>query len=203
MRLFGITAMVVAILGTSILAPTSARAVEKQPHSIAIVDVAYIFKEHPAIKAQVEKVEKDLQNYDQELNSKREELKTAAEQLKAFKAGTPEYTRQEELVASLESKLRLDMARKRKELADAEARIYYDNYQRIAATVKLLAEYNQIDIVLRYNSEEMDLEKGDTVIRGVMKSIVFHNPKIDMTNAVMQYLDKAQVAAAPAAGAPR
>lgn len=200
MRFFGKLAIVLAIISvTTTSTPAPAQAPDGG-HRIAVVDVAYIFKEHAGIKSQVEKVETDLKNYDTELQGKREELKNAAEQLKTFKVGTPDYTRQEELVASLESKLRLDMARKRKELADAEARIYFDNYQRIAAGVKFLAQHYKINIVLRYNSEEMDLEKGDSVIRGVMKSIVYHDEALDMTKGVMQYLDQTmKVAETPGA----
>ncbi len=190
MRFIGKAAILMAIVSvTTVLAPATARA-EDAGHKIAVVDVAKIFKDHAGIVAQVQKVENDLKSYDGELQGKREELKNAAEQLKAFKVGSAEYTRQEELVASLESKLRLDMARKRKELADAEARIYFENYQRIAEGVKVIAQYNKINIVLRYNSEEMDLERGDSVIRGVMKSIVYHDAALDMTPAVMGYLDR-------------
>ena len=146
-------------------------------------------------------VEADLKSYDAELNSKREALKTEAERLKAFKPGSPEYSAQEEKVASMDSKLRLDMARKRKDLADAEARIYYENYQRIAAGVKFLANHYKINLVLRYNSEDMDLEKGDSVIRGVMKNVVYHDDALNMTKGVMQYLDKTIPAAEVAAGA--
>ncbi|TWU36057.1 OmpH family outer membrane protein [Novipirellula artificiosorum] len=159
-------------------------------HRVAVVDVAFIFKNHAAIKAQVEAVERDLKNYDAQLQVKREELKQAAEKLKSYKVGSPEYTALEEQVATMESKLRLNMAHKRKELADAEARIYYENYQRISAAVKRLAEYHKINLVLRYNSEEMDLEKGESVIRGVMKNIVFHDAGIDMTVGVMKLLDQ-------------
>ena len=152
------------------------------------------------------KLEGDLKSYDAQLQGKREELKQAAERLKTFKVGTSDYTSQEEQVASMESKLRLDMARKRKELADAEARIYFENYQRIASGVQFLAQHYKINMVLRYNSEEMDLERGDSVIRGVMKNIVYHDEALDMTKGVMQYLDKAiqeDVAKRGAAGTTR
>ena len=116
MRLIGKTAMILALVPLTLLAPGFSLAQESSTgHRIAVVDVAYIFKNHPGIKAQVEKVEADLKAYDAELQGKREELKQAAEQLKAFKVGTPEYTAQEERVAQMESKLRLDMQRKRKE----------------------------------------------------------------------------------------
>ena len=201
MRLFKATVIAVTIATIGFMAPAGVMAQETTPHRIAVVDVAYIFKNHPGIKAQVTKVETDLKNYDAELKQKREQLKTAAEQLKTFTAGTPEYSAQEERVASMESKLRLDMARKRKELADAEAKIYFDNYQKIAAGVKYLANHYKINLVLRYNSENIDPKAGDSVIRGVMKNVVYHDESLDMTKGVMQYLD--QVLQADAGGATR
>ena len=166
---------------------------------VAVVDVGYIFKNHEGIKAQVTRVENDLKKYDAELKTKREALKTAAEQLKQYKVGSPEYAAQEEKLAGMESKLRLEMARKRKELADAEAKIYFENYQQIAEGVKYLAQYYKINLVLRYNSEDMNLEHSDSVIRGVMKNIVYHDEALDMTKGVMQYLDR-KIAAAPNSG---
>ncbi|TWT50528.1 Outer membrane protein (OmpH-like) [Rubripirellula amarantea] len=198
MRLNAKTATKLALtLGFMVLgavAPTAAKAQDSNGHRVAVIDVAFIFKNHPGIKSQVAAVESDLKGYEATLNGKRDELKAAAEGLKTFKVGSPEYSAQEEKVASLESKLRLDMARKRKELADAEAQIYFQNYQRIAKTVELIAKHNKVNIVLRYNSENMDLEKGESVIRGVMKNIVYHDDSLDMTKGVMDYLDKVQVA---------
>ena len=191
MRQIGKSALTLAIVSLSVLTPAIALAQEAaSPHRVAVVDVAYIFKNHAGIKAEVTRVETDLKNYDAELKTKREALKAAAEQLKQFKVGSPDYAAQEEKVAGMESMLRLDMARKRKELADKEAKIYFDNYQRIAAGVKLLAQYHKINLVLRYNSEEMNEDNGDTVIRGVMKNIVYHDESLDMTKGVMQYLDR-------------
>ena len=180
-----------AVAAATLMVSTSAGAQEAStPHRVAVVDVAYIFKNHPGIKAQVSAVENELKAYDAELKQKREQLKAAAEKLKVFKAGTPDYVAQEEKVASMDSKLRLDMARKRKELAEAEAKIYYENYQKIAAGVKFLANHYKINLVLRYNSEDMNKDVGESVIRGVMKNIVYHDESLDMTPGVMQYLDR-------------
>ena len=114
MRFIGKTATALAMI--TFFAMTSATVSAQDPgHRIAVVDVAFIFKNHPGIKSQVTSVENDLKNYHAELNGKREPLKAEAERLKSFKPGSPEYTAQEEKVASLDSKLRLDMARKQKE----------------------------------------------------------------------------------------
>jgi len=184
----------IAIGLATVLAPglmtRTASAQDTAPHRVAVVDVAYIFKNHPGIKAQVAKVEGDLKAYDGELTQKRDQLKSTAAKLKTLSPGSPEYASLEEQFAGMDSKLRLDMARKRKELADAEAKIYFDNYQQIAAGVKFLANHYKINLVLRYNSEDMNQANGESVIRGVMKNIVYHDASLDMTPGVMQYLDK-------------
>ncbi|MEM9646702.1 MAG: OmpH family outer membrane protein [Planctomycetota bacterium] len=194
---------VIVMAMTAILASaTTVASAQSDGHRLAVVDVAKIFKEHAGIKAQVAAVENNLKQYDAELKGKRDQLKQEMEKLKTFGVGTPAYTAQEEKVASMESKLRLDMARKRKELADAEAKIYYDNYQLIAAAVADVAKYNKINMVLRYNSEGMDKEKGDSVVRGVMKNIVYHDPSMDMTASIMKILDQ-RIAKVPGASAAR
>ena len=202
-RSIGKTAISLAMVSLCPLAPGFASAQESTGHRIAVVDVAHIFKNHAGIKAQVEKVEAELKAYEAELQAKREELKQAAEQLKSFKVGSAEYAAQEERIASMDSKLRLDMNRKRKELADAEARIYFENYKLIANGVKFLANYYKINLVLRYNSEGMDLENSDTVIRNVMKNIVYHDESLDMTKGVMQYLDETMKTADSGTGVKR
>lgn len=183
-------ALLIAGLATVTATPVAAQEAGGG-HRIAVVDVAYIFKNHPSIQAEVAKVEQELKTFDADLNAKREELQRTAQMMKDYKPGSPEFSAAEEQIASMESRLRLEMARKRKELTDAEAKIYYENYQKIAAGVKYFANHYKINLVLRYNSEEMNLEQGDTVARGVMKSIVYHDEALDMTKGIMQYLDTA------------
>jgi Skp family chaperone for outer membrane proteins len=187
---------------TAAVMPTreaSAQGATDAPHKVAVVDVARILKEHATIQAEVKRVEQDLKDYDALLAAKKEELKKSVELLKSYQVDSPEYAAQEEKIADSESRLRLEMNRKRKELVDAEAQIYYKNYLLISDAVKRIADYHKIDLVLRYNGEEMSLENQETVIRGVMKDIVYRNERIDMTVAVMQMLDQvSQAKAKPA-----
>lgn len=186
MRVLTQAAIVAVMLAGFTLKP--AAAAEIGP--IAVVDVAYIFKNDPGIKGQVEAIEAQLKAINTEVETRKNELKQAAELLKSYKPGSGEYAAQEEKVAQMESKLRLDMSRRRKELADAEAKIYFENYQQIQAAVKYIADYYKVKLVLRYNSEEMEQENGQSVIRGVMKSVVYHSADIDMTSVVLQRLNQ-------------
>ena len=211
MRSFGKSAIMVAIVTLTTLVPesVSAQAPAQAPpstgHRIAVVDVAYIFKTHPGIRAEVSRIEKVMQDFQKDVKSQQAELQQLAGKLKQYKIGTAEYTDLEKDLANRDAQLRLQMATKKRELADAEALIYFQNYERITAGVKVMADFYKINLVLRYNSDKMDLEKPDTVIRGVMKNIVYHDEDLDMTKAIMQYLTKQmeQQAAAPASGVQR
>ncbi|WP_233148417.1 OmpH family outer membrane protein [Rhodopirellula sp. MGV] len=204
-QVYGIAIGLAAVLAPGLVA-NQAQAQNTEPHRIAVVDVGYIFKSHTGIRTQVAKIEADLKAFDAELKDKREQLRVMAAKLKDLSPGTPDYAALEEQITDMDAKLRLEMNRKRKELADAEAKIYFDNYQHIAEGVKFLAGHYKINLVLRYNSEEMKEGEGQSVIRGVMKNIVYHDEQLDMTPGVMQYLDrviKTQVAGKPAATSPR
>lgn len=186
MRITKATTIILGTLLSIAMMPALASAQQAAGGKIAVIDVAYIFKNSDAIKSEVAQIENSMKAYEQEMANVRKSMQKEAELLKTYKPGSPEYAGQEEKLAGMESKVKLETIRKRKELADAEARIYFDNYQKIRAVVKQVSEYNGIDLVLRYNSEEMELEKQDSVLRGVMKGVVYHSPKLDLTQMVMQ-----------------
>lgn len=195
LRWFGNAAIAFVTLAVFSLAPATGSAQQAesthQPgHRVAVIDVGYIFKNLPAIKAQVSKVQGDIKKHEAELKQKRDTLKQSVAQLKTLKVGTAEYARQEEHVAKLDCKLRLDTRHRHHELGDAEAKIYYDNYQRITAAVKAIATHNNIKLVLRFNSKDMDLEQRDSVARGVMRNVVYHDSTMNITNTVMRYLEQ-------------
>ena len=195
LRWFGNAAIAFAAFAVSVLTPASLSAQQAEPthqpvHRVALIDVAYIFKNLPAIKAHVNKIQDDMKKDEAELKQQRDTLKQAAEQLKALKVGTDEYNRQEKHVANLESKMRLRRVHKLRGLNEAQAKLYYDSYQQITAAVRAIATHNNIQLVLRYDSEEMDSGQRDSVFRGVLKNVVYHDSTIDMTNTVMRYLEQ-------------
>ena len=159
-------------------------------HRIAVVDVAYVMKNLPAIKAHLTKVKADAKKKELRLQQQRDTLKQAAEQLRELKVGSAEYARQEEHVAKLESQGRLHRVDKHGALSETEARLYYYGYRQIVAASRVIATNRNIHLVLNFNGEEMDLMQNDTVVRGVMKHIVYHDSTADITGDVMRYLDQ-------------
>ncbi|QDS87790.1 Outer membrane protein (OmpH-like) [Rosistilla ulvae] len=167
----------------------------------AIIDVAYIFKNAASIKAEVAAIEQQMAGLQRYGKAKQQEMLEEAKAIQALKPGSIEYARQEEKVAELESSLKLEVFRRRKSLADAEASLYFANYQKMHQIIAQLAQYNNIDLVLRYDGEGMDIDKPDTVLRSVMKNVVYRSDAIDLTQIVLAAMEKTQVAAKPVANA--
>ena len=194
-RWFGNAAIAFATFAGSAFASASLSAQQAEPthqagHRVALIDVAYIFRNLPAVKAHISKVKADLEKEELELKQRRDTLEQAVEQLKTLKVGSADYARQEEYVANLESQLRLHRVPRCRELNEAEVRLYHDSHQQIAAALRVIATDNNIHLVLNFDSEDMDLEQSDSVSRGVMKNIVYHDSTTNITNTVMRYLEQ-------------
>lgn len=188
-------AMMAGFMAISLLSTSNAVGQENAaPHKVAVIDVARVLKEHAGIQEQLKKVEQELKDFEALIKQKQNDQRMAVEQLKTLTPGSPDYASQEEKIAELDKNMRLEVTRKRKELVEAEARVYFVNYQLITDAVRRVAEHNKIDLVLRYNGEEMSLEDKESVIRGVMKNIVYHSNRMDITPIVMQVLDQLMVA---------
>ena len=82
------------------------------------------------------------------------------------------------------------------ELLNREARVYYDTYREMQTVVKALAEANGLSLVLRFDSESIDPNNRNEVIKGVNRAVVFHR-KLDLTAMVSAELNT-RMAAAPA-----
>lgn len=185
---------------------------QKNPTSIALVDVGYILKNHPNMNAKMEGIKAEMTQAQEDIESRRKTLLADQEMIgKTFEADTPQFKQKQESLISQESKLRVDFMGKEKEFAEKQANVIFKSYQSINTAIALVATHYQYDVVLRYSREqnEMDPKKPQTVNFGIQRDVLFHNPGIDVTEMVLAVLNrdepKATVPAVTpvAGGAPR
>jgi Skp family chaperone for outer membrane proteins len=167
---------------------------------IAVVDVGFIVKNHPTIRQQQTTIKDQVKAAQDELVKRREALVKEAEQLKEFKEGSPQFNQLQERLANQEAQLKLDMVRKEKELDGVEATMAITFYQELQRLIKIAAEHNQIDLVLRSNREEPDLKQPASIQMALEKGVVFSKPHMDMTDLILGMI-KQQSPAAPTAPA--
>jgi Skp family chaperone for outer membrane proteins len=181
-------------------APAARPAAAQAAGHVAVVDVGYIFKNHTGFNSQMELMKTEVQKYEEQLRARHQELSQEREQLLQFKPGTPNYDKLEREMADKAAKLQVDTQLKKKEFLTREAKVYFDVYNEVSKSIEEFANMNNIDLVLRYNGDDIDSEDRQSVLTGVNRAIVYHR-NLDITREVLDRLNRApRVSQNPAAG---
>jgi Skp family chaperone for outer membrane proteins len=164
---------------------------------LALLDVSSIFKAHTRFKLQMEEMKRDVQAAENKVRLERDEInKLANETLPTFNKGTQQYAEMEEQLANRQAKLAVDVQRQKNDFLQREAMIYHNVYQEIWQATDYFCRQNGIDMVLRFNGEPVDVQRPDSVLTFINKPVVWYDPGLDITQAILR--DVNRPAATPA-----
>jgi Skp family chaperone for outer membrane proteins len=161
---------------------------------LAVVDVAYIFKNHARFKQQMEAMKAKVDAAESELKRDQEDYKRMADQLKSYQPGSPDYKKIEDDMLKKQGDLNLKVSLQKKDFMEQEGRIYFNVSREIDDAVKQLATKNNIVLVLRFNGDPVDPVDRNDILRGINKPIVFYDPRMDITPYVLQDLNRSAAA---------
>lgn len=182
-------------------APAVAPAGPRVTPTIAVIDIAKIFKGHTRFNAMMGDIKKDIEDFDGIVKAETQKLKTMSEALQQYKAGSLEYRQREEEAARATSDLQVKVGLKKKELLESEARVYFQVYRELEQSVANFSNANQIQMVLRFNSDDMKEDDRNSVLQGVNRAVVYYNPMLDITGYILQDLNRLNPPA-PTTGGP-
>ena len=170
--------------------------------SVVVIDVAYIFKNHGRFNARMNDIKKDVEAFDAQIRTEQQNLQTKMEGLKSFGPSSPEYRNLEVECARADADLRVKAGLKKKEFLEREARVYYDVYKEIEATVKVFCQQYRIGLVLRFNGDDMKPDDRASVLNGVNKAVVFQQ-NLDITEHILVKLNGTAAPPTQTPGAPQ
>jgi Skp family chaperone for outer membrane proteins len=156
--------------------------------NIALIDVNYIFKNHPRFKAMMEEMKADVDKATNAVNKEKETLQKLVAQLDTFRKGTADYNAMEKEIAQREADLTVKVNLQRKEFLTQEAKIYFTVYKEIEQEVEYYCATKGIDIVLRFNGDPADVEKPDSVLSFINKPVVYYDKGHDITKPILDTL---------------
>jgi Skp family chaperone for outer membrane proteins len=162
---------------------------------LAVVDVAYIFKNHARFKQQMDMMKQKVDAAETELKRDQEDYKRMADQLKSFQPGSPDYKKTEDDMLKKQGDLNLKVSLQKKDFMEQEGRIYFTVSKEIDDAVKQIAAKNNISLVLRFNGDPVDPVDRNDILRGINKPIVYYDPRMDITPYVLQDLNRSAGAA--------
>lgn len=160
------------------------------PSTVAVIDVAVIFKGYRKFNEEMAEVKQDIEDFDKHVKERTGELKELGDQLSRLKPGTAEE-KELRARAEFETKAVQDQVTvKKAELLQTEAEIYFRAYRQLEGAVRVVSRKRKIDFVLRFNSEEMKREDRNSVLQGVNRAVVSYPESHDITAAVLDTLNQ-------------
>lgn len=177
-------AVMVALIATTILFAPQVQAQTR----VAIVDIGQIFKGHPQFSKQLEMLKGQADQFKAASIAAQQTLVVQAEELKGYRPDSPEYQALESKLAQESAAMEVQQRNKMRDLMLVEAKLHYDTYQQVNGLVEQYCDAQQIQLVLRYNNEQMDPKNPASVMQRVNSSVIFHNPNNDITQAIIRQL---------------
>ncbi len=170
---------------------------------IGLIDMAKVFQNYEKFKDLTEGLNAEAKARMEERKKIADQAKKIAEEIKAFKQGTPQYIELEAKFAQLQSQFaaqeKLDGVNYNRQQAD----VFEKTYVEVTNVVGVYAKHFGFTLVVRFNSEPLDAENPQKLTSGLNKLVIFHRPQDDITDAVVEYLNrqygKTPTAAKPAA----
>lgn len=157
--------------------------------NVAVIDIGYIFKNAERFKQAMDDIKADDERFKQEVLAKQEAMQAAIQNLQKIPKGQTEYQILEEQIAGDQTKLRLDMARKQKERIEQEAKVYFNAYKEVEIHINKFATTYGIDLVLRFNAEDMDPAQPESVLNGINRFVVYQR-ELNITGHILEQMNK-------------
>ena len=171
---------------------------------VGTIDIGYILQNHPTLKTKMDALKSRMEAADKVMQSKREAIIKQMEQLRErFNEGTPEYDQAEKQIAEQDTEFRLELVKRRKEFESAQAEILFEIHGQISQLLKYFCENTGVQVVLQVSRQPVDPKKPETIEMAMSQNVLYYDSKIDVTNWVMEALQKqlGTAAAGPARAA--
>lgn len=177
-------------------APAPAATAPPSGTNVAVIDIAYIFKNHTRFNTAMNEIKKEIEGFEASVREEQKKFKAITEELQVLKAGTPQYRAKEEELARMQSDVQVNIGLKRKKFLEQEALVYFNIYKEIEQYLGIFCQRNRIGLVLRFNGEEMKADDRASVLQGVNRAVVYENG-LNITTFILDELNRVGTATRP------
>ncbi|MEM7784749.1 MAG: OmpH family outer membrane protein [Planctomycetota bacterium] len=155
---------------------------------VAIVDIGKVFKNHPQFSSQLAALKQEADQFKSQAVQQQQNLMQRGEALSQYQPDSEDYRTEETRLAQESASLQLSQRDKMRSLMQQEARLHYNTYAQVYKAISDYCDANSVQLVLRYNSTQMDPKNPSSVMQKVNGSVIFHNQQNDITTAIIDSL---------------
>lgn len=182
-------------------APREAASKDSRPHKVGLIDMAFVFKKYKKFDALREDLKAQIGDSEIEAKNMAEKIKALQSELKSLKEGAPEFDAKEKQLAAISAQFETFRRSTQRDILKEESKIYHTIYMEVADAVRKYSKHYEYTLVLRFNREDLNPEDPQGLIQGMNRQVVYYLQEDDMTDSVLDYLNKKFDDGAPPAAA--
>jgi Skp family chaperone for outer membrane proteins len=152
---------------------------------VAVLDVAKVFKENREFESGMATIKSTADQLKAAITQQGNDLKQKAAGLQQYEVGSPERNQMESELAQEQARIRAKAHQAEMDLLSKEAGVYYNTYEKMQSVLASVANEYSIALILRHDSEPIDANDRNEVVKGVNRSIVYQNQR-DITSIVIK-----------------
>jgi len=161
--------------------------------NVALLDVTFIFKNHARFKLLMENMKGDVERAELQVKTESEAINKLKERLQEFNKGTQNYQQLEEELAKRQADLQVRVQLQKNQFLQQEATICHNVYQEILQATDYYCKQNGIDMVCKFNSEPVDVNRPESIQNELYKPVVWYQKNLDITPAILQELNRTAI----------
>jgi Skp family chaperone for outer membrane proteins len=174
--------------GPAMSAPAPAPSAPAGGTSVAVIDVAYIFKTHARFNQSMSDMKRDIEAFDAHMQEESKKLQKKQEEMQAFGPSSPQFKKLDEELAKMKSDFQITVQSKKRDFLEQEAKVYYNIYREVEEAVIVFAQRHGIRLVLRFTGDEMKPDDRASVLQGVNKPVLYQD-HLDITMDILSKLN--------------
>ncbi|HIE98455.1 MAG TPA: OmpH family outer membrane protein [Fuerstia sp.] len=194
-----LTLLAVAITATTGAVQAQSPAPPTKGHRVGLIDMAHVFQHYKKFEELRSGLQAEIEKSDAEAKVMVERLQKGQAEIKKFDSGSPEYEQREKQLLDLKGEFDAFRAATQRRLARRESETFKVIYTDVTKAVKLYAEYAHFDHVMRFNRKGIEeITNPQEAVQTMNKTFIYTNSENDITDVVLQYLNKPYASGAPA-----
>jgi outer membrane protein len=165
------------------------------PPVLGTVDIEAVFKGYDKVKAQQEEFKAAAMGKHNELMKFQTEAQEEAQKLSKLTPNSVDAKKCEDRMTQLKAQLEAGREQAQRDFALRESEMLATLYKEVQEMVSLIAQYKKMTYVVQVSNEPVSGSNPNSVMAAMAKTVVYADPRNDITKDVVYNLNKRYKAA--------
>ena len=201
------TSVVVCMIGLGLVLnnawgqnATKAAATEAIPHKVGLIDMAFLFSKYTKFEALRNDLKAEIETADTELKGRLEKIKGLQAEMKELVPNSPQFIAREKQITELAGAAEAERKNLQRRFMREETKVYQTVYREVLDAVNKYAALFKYTLIIRYSRDEAEVgDDPQKVMQALQRQVVFNRKDDDITEPVLNYLNRQYKPTAPAA----